>query len=78
VPRVEQVVSVYDTVFDTIARHPRVDARHAGDQTEDIEDEDGEVERKDAEQLDVAPDESVPRLEVAARDAVAGSSFPQD
>ena len=40
----------------------------------DIEDEDGEVERNDAEQLGVAPDESVPRLQLVVSDAVARGS----
>jgi len=41
---------------------------------EGIEDEDGEVERNDSEQLHVAPDESVPRLEVVVCDHVTRGS----
>ena len=53
------VVEANDTVGTC---DPRIDAGQVGNQTEDVEDEDCKEERHDADQLDVVPEESVPRL----------------
>lgn len=60
--RVEYVRQVVKTNASVGTCDPRIDARQVGDQTEYIEDEDGEEERHDADQFDVVSEESVPRL----------------
>ena len=51
---------------------PRIKTCPAGDQMEDIVDEDGEEQSRYAEQLDIVPDETVPRLEVVVSDIFVG------
>jgi len=63
--RTEHVGSVFQTDAAADARRPRVDAAHVGDESDDVEDEDGEEEGNDAEQSDVATDKPVPRLQEA-------------
>jgi len=43
---------------------------------EDIVDEDGEEQSRYAEQLDIVPDETVPRLEVVVSDIFVGGLSP--
>ena len=72
----DQVSYVYGMNNSTVASHPGVDALPVGDQTDDVEDGDGEVELNGGEQLHVMQHESAKLQEEAIFDTgVVGGPF---